>query len=162
MEARILNYLCSEERLKQSPSPCASALKVDEYEIPDDLLYSKEHEWTRIASPEKVVVGITDYAVKILHDVVYVSLPEVGSDVSFMQVFGSVESIKAVSDLYSPLTGRVIAVNKALETSPESVNNSPYNEGWIIEVEPTNLDEETKQLLNAKAYGTLIQGLSKK
>jgi len=137
-------------------------LRVDEYDIPDDLLYTKEHEWTRIVSPKKVVMGITDYAVKLLHDVVYVSLPEVGSEVRHMQVCGSVESIKAVSDLYSAVTGKVTSVNRALDSQPELIGRSPYGDGWIVEVEPTSLDAETGLLLKAEAYAALIRGLGKK
>lgn len=137
-------------------------MKISEYVVPDDLLYTKDHEWARIMSPNKVVIGITDYAVKLLHDIVYVSLPEVGFEVRQMQVFGSVESIKAVSDLYSPLTGKVLSINKTLETKPEAVYQSPYGEGWLIEVEPKSLEAETKNLLKADAYAPLIQTLSKK
>ncbi|MBI2184748.1 MAG: glycine cleavage system protein GcvH [Thaumarchaeota archaeon] len=137
-------------------------MNVDGYEVLEGLLYSREHEWTRVVSPKRVIAGITDYAVKLLHDVVYVTLPEVGSEVRHMQVFGSVESIKAVSDLYSPLTGKVLASNRALEKTPELVGQSPYGDGWIIEVEPTNLDAESKALLNAEGYASLIRGLGKK
>jgi len=137
-------------------------LRVDEYEIPEDLLYTKEHEWARLVSPRTVRIGITDYAVKLLHDVVYVSLPEVGSEVRYMQIFGSVESIKAVSDLYSAVSGKVISANRALDSQPELISQSPYSDGWIIEVEPGNLDAEMGQLLKAEAYGALIQGLGRK
>jgi glycine cleavage system H protein len=135
-------------------------MKVNDYEVPEDLLYTKEHEWVKIVN-NRAVVGITDYAVKMLKDIVYVSLPEVGSEIKFMETFGTVESIKAASDIYSPLTGKVVKVNEELTTSPEIITQSPYDKGWLIEIEATNLDEEMKRLLNADAYAKLIEELSK-
>jgi len=102
-------------------------------------------------------VGVTDYAVKMLKEVVYVSLPTVGSEVKQMDVFGSVESIKAVSDLYAPLSGKVIKVNERLNTNPELVHQSPYQDGWIIEILPLNPQVEVGLLLDAKGYAALLR-----
>jgi glycine cleavage system H protein len=104
---------------------------------------------------------VTDYAAKLLHDVVYVTLPEVGQEVKQMEAFGSLESIKAVADIYSPLSGVVVEVNRELEDRPELVNESPYREGWIMVLKPSSLEAERGNLLTAKAYAEYIQGLKK-
>jgi glycine cleavage system H protein len=130
------------------------------YEVPADLLYTKEHEWVR-ASGSKVLVGITDYAAKTLNDVVYVTLPKVGDRLSQLKSMGTVESIKAVSELYAPLSGIVTKTNSSLDSHPELVNTSPYSEGWLIEVEPSDLDGEKRNLLDAPAYSKHIETLAK-
>ncbi len=132
------------------------------YVIPEDLLYTREHEWIRLEGRTKGTVGITDYAVKALHEIVYVDLPAVGSEVRHMQPFGSVESVKAVSDLYSPLTGKIEQVNDKLRTNPELVMQSPYGEGWIITMTVAKPDEETKTLLSSLEYAELIKQLMQK
>lgn len=101
--------------------------------VPDDLRYTAEHEWVRDQG-DTVRVGITDYAQGQLGDVVYVALPEVGADVTARESLGEVESTKSVSDLYAPVSGRVVARNDALLDSPELVNSDPYGEGWIVEI----------------------------
>jgi glycine cleavage system H protein len=123
-------------------------------EFPEDLQYTKEHEWARVQG-NRVTVGITDFAQEELGDVVYVELPEVGKVVEATGTFGVVESVKAVSDLYAPVSGTVVAVNTQLEERPELVNESPYEEGWMIVLEATNPDE-LQQLLNATAYQAYI------
>jgi len=123
------------------------------YQIPDDLLYTKEHEWA-MASGKAVRVGVTDYAAKTLNDVVFVTGPKIGDKVSQFKTMGTVESIKAVSELYSPVSGEVFNVNKALDNHPELINKSPYGEGWIIEVSASDFPSESRQLLDAKAYVT--------
>lgn len=120
--------------------------------VPDDLRYTTEHEWVRDQGGT-VRVGITDYAQGQLGDVVYVALPEVGSDVTAHDSMGEVESTKSVSDLYAPLTGRVVARNEALLDSPELVNSDPYGEGWIVEIEVGD-PSEVDGLLDAAAYRT--------
>lgn len=105
---------------------------------PKDLRYSREHEWAKVEG-DRVRVGITTFAADRLSDVVFVELPPVGAAVTFMQPFGVIESVKAVSDLYSPVTGTVVEVNSALAASPEVVNTDPYGRGWIILVEPNDL-----------------------
>ena len=135
-------------------------MSSDEYSSPDGLSYSKEHEWAKDLGSGKILVGITDYAVKMLGDVVFVQLPDEGSEVRFMEPMGSIESIKAVSDLYSPITGKVTKVNKALSEHPETVASSPYSDGWLIEVEAQNASEELGKLMKPEEYRAYIGQLS--
>jgi glycine cleavage system H protein len=128
------------------------------YQIPDDLFYTKEHEWAKEEGPV-VRVGITDYAAKALNDVVYVTSPKLNEKVEQLKSMGTVESIKAVSEIYSPLSGTVVRVNGQLDSHPELVNKSPYGEGWLIEVNPTNFTSEKKSLLDAKAYAAHLRAL---
>jgi glycine cleavage system H protein len=131
--------------------------EISELQCPDDFLYATDHEW---AKPEgnKVRVGISDYAQDQLGDIVFVELPQVGSRHAKGEQFGTVESVKAVSELYMPMGGEVLAVNKALEESPEFVNKEPYGSGWMIEIKPTDPDE-LKGLLTKDAYMGLLKGL---
>ena len=124
-------------------------------EFPDDLRYSKEHEWARLDG-NRVVVGITDFAQDELGDVVYVDLPTVGTEIDVAGTFGVVESVKAVSDLYVPVSGTVVEVNSALEDRPELVNESPYGEGWMISIDMSNPDD-FQQLLSAAAYQAYLE-----
>ena len=119
-------------------------------EVPKDLKYTQEHEWIRIDG-KKAVVGITEFAQEQLGDIVFVELPEVGSQIEQGSPFGVVESVKTVSDLYAPVGGKVTAVNKGLETSPEEVNCSPYEKGWIIEIELSN-EKDLSSLLDPVDY----------
>jgi len=136
-------------------------MKLGEYEIPDGLRYTKEHEWAKEAG-SLVVVGITDYAAKTLNDIVYVTLPKAGEKVTQFKTMGTVESIKAVSELYSPLTGTVTGVNKKLDSQPELVNKSPYLEGWLMEIKPEDFPTEWKSLLDAEGYSSIISSLLRK
>jgi glycine cleavage system H protein len=120
---------------------------------PADLKYTKDHEWVRSADGE-ATIGITDYAQAQLGDVVFVELPAVGRAIKQGEVFGTIESVKAVSELYAPVSGEVVAVNDALSTSPESVNKDPHG-AWIIKVKPSNAGE-LGSLLDATAYGALV------
>mgnify|MGYP003412069428 FL=1 len=122
--------------------------------IPKDLRYTQEHEWVKIEG-NKVRVGITDFAQHELGDIVFVELPEVGDTVTFNETFGSVESVKTVSELYSPVSGTVVEINEALADSPEFVNESPYENAWMIVVELSN-EAEVEALLTAEAYEKLI------
>ena len=122
--------------------------------IPVELRYTKEHEWVKIDG-NKVTVGITDFAQNELGDIVFVELPEVGDTVTLNESFGSVESVKTVSELYSPISGTVVAVNENLGDSPELVNESPYESAWMIEVELSN-ESELEQLLDAAGYEAII------
>jgi glycine cleavage system H protein len=124
-------------------------------DFPEDLKYTKEHEWARLEG-RRVVVGITDFAQEELGDIVFVELPEVGMVVEAMGTFGVVESVKAVSDLYAPVGGTVVAVNTILEDRPELVNHSPYGEGWMIVLEATNI-ADVQQLLSAAEYRAYIE-----
>ena len=121
---------------------------------PRELRYSKEHEWAKVEG-SRVRVGITQFAAERLSDVVYVELPKVGSEVAFMQPFGVVESVKAVSDLYAPVSGKVVEINEALAQKPEVINTDPYGEAWMIVVEPRDL-AELAGLLDAQAYTDLV------
>ncbi len=125
-------------------------------EIPEELWYTEEHEWARVED-SRVVVGITDFAQKELGDVVYVELPEVGKTVEAMGTFGVVESVKAVSDLYAPVSGTIVEVNTALVDRPELVNESPYDEGWMIVIAASNLAAELPRLLSAAQYRARIE-----
>ncbi len=125
-------------------------------EIPAGLLYSEEHEYVKPADDESVYyVGITDYAQSELGDIVYVELPEVGEEFRKMEVFGTVEAVKAVSDLYSPASGEVLEVNDALEADPSLVNRDPYGAGWMIKLRVTDRGE-LDELLDASAYAATI------
>ena len=127
-------------------------------EIPADLRYTPEHEWVRLTGDGTVRVGITDFAQSSLGDVVYVQLPDVGSEVTAGESFGEVESTKSVSDLYAPVTAKVVAVNSELEANPQLVNSDPYGQGWLLELQADGdtLDQGLAALLDADAYrGTL-------
>ncbi len=121
---------------------------------PKELRYSKEHEWAKVEG-KRVRVGITKFAADKLSDVVYVELPQVGSSVSFMQTFGVVESVKAVSDLYAPVSGKVVEINQGLAEKPEVINTDPYGQAWMIVVEPKDM-KELDQLMDATAYASMV------
>ena len=118
--------------------------------VPEDLHYSKDHEWVRVEG-DVAVVGITDYAQNSLGDVVYVELPKAGEEFAANESFGSVESVKAVSEVFSPVSGAVAEVNEALNDEPEKVNGDPYGEGWMIKVRMSN-SGEVDSLLTAAEY----------
>ena len=124
----------------------------EEYEIPDGLYYTEEHEWARRLDDGTVAVGVTDYAQKQLHEIVYVELPEVGADVEQLSVIGAVESVKAVSDMNCPVSGSVVEVNDELLDSPELINDDPYGEGWIAKIEPSDMEGDMVRLMDAEAY----------
>jgi len=136
-------------------------MDIQGYHIPDELLYTKEHEWAK-EEGSVVKVGITDYAAKTLNDVVYVTSPKPASKVEQLKPMGTVESIKAVSEIYSPISGVVTRANSQLDSHPELVNKSPYGEGWLIEVKPSNFATERKSLLDATAYAAHLNSLLKK
>lgn len=123
--------------------------------IPEELKYAKEHEWARIGN-NQVTVGITDFAQNELGEVVYVELPAKGREVKKDKPFGVIESVKALSDLYSPVSGEVLEVNDALEDTPEIVNEDPYGEGWMIRVMPSD-KSELDTLLSASEYEAFLK-----
>jgi len=128
---------------------------VSELATPADLRYTAEHEWVRRTGPTTVRVGITDFAQSQLGDVVFVQLPAVGEDVTSGDSFGEVESTKSVSDIYAPLTAKVVAVNEDLDASPELVNAEPYGNGWLVDLEVADeagLDAVLAGTLDAEAY----------
>lgn len=123
--------------------------------IPSNLKYTKEHEWARVEG-NRVVVGVTAHAQEALGDVVFVELPKVGSTMTAGKQFGVIESTKAVSELYSPLSGKVVKVNDALTDSPQTINSDPYGAGWIVELEPSD-SKEVAGLMDASAYENLLK-----
>lgn len=136
-------------------------MDIQGYQIPDDLMYTKEHEWAK-EDGGIIRVGITDYASKTLNDVVYVTPPKLNDRVEQFKSMGTVESIKAVSEIYSPMSGTVTKVNGQLDSHPELVNKSPYGDGWLIEVKPSNYTVERKSLLDAKSYAAYLGSLLNK
>lgn len=123
--------------------------------IPSDLKYVTSHEWIREEDDGTVTVGITDHAQELLGDVVYVELPELDSEVALEDEIAVVESVKAASDIYAPLSGTIVAVNEALEDAPETVNSSPYDDGWMFKMKPSE-PSELANLIDAEAYGSEI------
>ncbi|GAB2509980.1 glycine cleavage system protein GcvH [Microbulbifer agarilyticus] len=120
-------------------------------EIRNELKYASSHEWARVEEDGTVTVGISDHAQEALGDVVYVETPEVGQTLSAGEEAGVVESVKAASDIYAPISGEVVAINEALEDEPETVNSSPYDDGWFFKVKPSD-EGELDKLLDADAY----------
>ncbi|MBD3257431.1 glycine cleavage system protein GcvH [candidate division GN15 bacterium] len=123
--------------------------------VPAELKYTKEHEWLKIDG-NTATVGITDWAQSELGDIVFVELPDVGSEVSQMEAFGTIEAVKAVSELYAPVSGKVVEVNGALEDDPMAINRDAYGEGWMIKVELSE-SSQLEQLLDAAGYKEVIQ-----
>lgn len=126
-------------------------------EIPGDLKFLKSHEWARVEDNGQVTVGISDHAQGLLGDLVYVELPEVGDTVTTGGAVAVVESVKAASDVYSPVSGKVVAVNAALADKPETINEDAYGEGWILVVQPNDM-EQMNELLSPDDYAELIEG----
>ncbi|MBA0401925.1 MULTISPECIES: glycine cleavage system protein GcvH [Stenotrophomonas maltophilia group] len=125
-------------------------------EIPGDLKFLKSHEWARVEGNGRVTVGISDHAQGLLGDLVYVELPEVGADAKAGEQIAVVESVKAASDVYSPISGKVVEVNSALSDKPETINEDAYGEGWMFVVELTNADE-VNELLDPDAYAEALE-----
>jgi glycine cleavage system H protein len=131
--------------------------EITELELPDEVRYAEDHEWAK-SEGEDVRVGLSDYAQDQLGDIVFVELPRPGDTFSKGQEFGTVESVKAVAELYMPIGGEILAVNKGLEDSPELLNKSPYQEGWIIQVKPSD-PSELDALMSKPAYVEMLKGL---
>ncbi len=127
-------------------------------ELPGDLQYTKDHEWLRREDDGSVTVGITDHAQSALGDLVYVELPEVGQDLDVEGEMAVVESVKAASDVYAPISGNVLAVNEALADDPEKINSSPYDDGWIVRVQPAG-DIDESVLMSPDDYQALLDNL---
>lgn len=126
-------------------------------EIPGDLKFMKSHEWARVEDKGTVTVGISDHAQGLLGDLVYVELPSVGDTVKAGNAVAVVESVKAASDVYAPVSGEIVAVNEALPDKPETINEDAYGDGWIFVIKPDNLAEEQGELLDPDAYAELIE-----
>ncbi len=124
-------------------------------EYPEGLKFTKEHEWV-LVEDQVAIIGITEYAEQELGDVVYVELPEVGEKIVKDDPFGAVESVKAVSDIYAPVSGTVVEVNDTLPDSPETINDDPYGDGWLIKVEMTDKDD-LKDLMSAEEYAEYVE-----
>jgi glycine cleavage system H protein len=124
-------------------------------EIPSELKYTKSHEWVRSEDDGTVTIGITDHAQELLGDLVFVELPEVGTEMSAEDAVCVVESVKAASDVYMPISGEIVEVNGSLADAPETINDSPYDDGWLIRVQPSNPDE-LEDLMDADSYDAEI------
>ena len=124
-------------------------VKVDGHEVPEGLYYSKDWEWVKIEG-NKVRCGITDYAQKQLREIVYVELPSAGDTIKQKDPYGTVESVKAVSDLVAPLSGKIEEVNEEISDKPEILNEDPFKKGWLLVITPSNLDAELKNLMDFK------------
>lgn len=122
-------------------------VKVDDYEVPEGLYYTEDFEWAKIEDG-KVRIGVTDYAQKQLREIVYAELPMEGDDVEQNEPYGTVESVKSVSDLIAPLSGKIEKVNGKVQDSPEILNEDPYEEGWLLVIKPSNLKEELKNIMD--------------
>lgn len=122
--------------------------------VPDNLRYTKEHEWVQEITPTKFRIGITDFAQAALGDIVYIQLPKTGAVVTANSVCGEVESTKSVSEIYAPISGKVVAINNKLDSNPETINSDPYGDGWIAEIEVLG-DKLSETLLSAREYENL-------
>jgi len=127
-----------------------SLVKVGDYEVPEGLYYHKEYLWARVEKG-KARIGVTDYAQKQLREIVYVELPSAGETITQSEPFGTVESVKAVSDLIAPISGTIEEVNEELESKPELLNEDPYGKGWLLIINPKNLDAELKKIMDFDA-----------
>ena len=123
--------------------------------VPDNLRYTKEHEWVQEITPTKFRIGITDFAQAALGDIVYIQLPKTDAVVTANSVCGEVESTKSVSEIYAPISGKVVAINNKLDSNPETINSDPYGDGWIAEIEVLG-DKLSETLLSAREYEDLI------
>jgi glycine cleavage system H protein len=131
--------------------------EINELDVPDDFYYTEDHEWVRMKG-ETVTIGVSDYAQDQLGDIVFVEMPASGDQFKRGDEFGTVESVKAVAELYMPIGGEIIHVNQALEDTPELLNQSPYAEGWIIEIKPEDASQ-LEEILNKGAYLKMLEGL---
>jgi len=132
---------------------------TDEYKVEEGIYYTKEHEWAKKLGDGNVAVGVDDYAQSQLHEIVFVELPEVDAEVAQGEALGAVESVKAVSDVYAPVGGKVVEVNEELLDSPELINDDPYGEGWIAKIEPSGLDADLAKLMDAEKYKAFLATL---
>lgn len=146
----------SASAFRQTLAPFFQRFSSTATTVLDDLRYAKSHEWAKLEGDDTVVVGITHHAQEALGDVVYVDLPEVGKQIEAGDAFGSVESVKAVSDVYAPVSGEIVEVNSELTESPGLVNKAPFDEGWMLKLKLKN-PAEVESLLNAASYKQYIE-----
>ncbi len=125
-------------------------VKVEAYEVPEGLYFSKDFEWVKVED-DKVRIGVTDYAQKSLREIVYAELPSVGSDVKQGEPFGTLESVKAVSDLVAPVSGTILEVNDEVQSKPETLNEDPYEKGWLLVIKPSNLQADLANIMDFNA-----------
>ena len=124
---------------------------MEDKKAPEGILCTKTHEWV-LEEGNNVIVGLTDYAVEQLGDIVFVELPEIGAEFSKDEVFATIESVKAASEIYMPVSGKVVEINEALLNAPETINESVYENGWLIKIEPTDFQEESSELMEYEDY----------
>ena len=139
-------------------------MRAGEYEVPEGLYYTREHEWAKVLPDGTVLMGITDYAQKKLHEVVNVWLPDVGAVVGQMEAFASVDSVKATSEVYAPVSGEVVEVNEELLDSPELLNQDPYGRGWMARIKPSSreeLEKDLRALMTAEEYARYVEELER-
>lgn len=136
-------------------------MKVGEYEIREGIYYTKDNEWAKIENGN-CKVGIDDYAQQKLHEIVFVDLPKIGLKILQMESLGTVESVKAVADVYSPVSGEVIEVNEKLRDNPELINKNPYDDGWIAAIKTSKLQDDMKNMMDAKAYSEFLKTQAEK
>ncbi len=125
-------------------------VKVEAYEVPEGLYFSKDFEWVKVED-DKVRIGVTDYAQKSLREIVYAELPSVGSDVKQGEPFGTLESVKAVSDIVAPVSGTILEVNDEVQSKPETLNEDPYEKGWLLVIKPSNLQADLANIMDFNA-----------
>jgi len=133
-------------------------MRALDYEIPDKLYYSKEHEWVKLEGRE-ALVGITDYAQKQLHEIVYAEVQKAGAEIEQFQTIGTVESVKSVSDIFAPVSGKITQVNEELAESPELLNQDPYGKGWLARINLRDFEKDLRTLMTAQQYADYIKGL---
>jgi len=134
-------------------------MNVEDIFLPENVYYTKDHEWALITENGLVRIGISDYAQKELHEVVFVDVPSKGVLVKQLEPLGTAESVKAVSEFFSPISGEIIERNEELVLNPELVNQEPYGRGWIVLIKPSNLEEEIERLMKPTAYGKYLEKL---
>jgi glycine cleavage system H protein len=131
----------------------------ESYNIPNNLKYTPKHEWVKAIDEKNAIIGITDYAQKLLKEVVYVELPSIGNQVKKGESCATVESVKSVSDVYSPIDGKILEINEVLENEPDLINKDPYDQGWLFKIEINNT-KELDELMNSEQYEKHIETLS--
>lgn len=134
-------------------------MKAGKYEVPEDLRYTKDHEWLKVVGDDEALVGITDYAADMLHDIVFVTLPAVGAQLEMGKAAATVESVKSVSDVFSPASGQVVAVNEELSQHPELINQDAYGRGWFFRIKAPSLASEKAATMDAPSYAALLEKL---
>lgn len=135
-------------------------MKAGKYDIPEDLLYTKDHEWLRTIGDNQAEVGVTHYAAEMLHDIVFVTLPSIGTRLEGGRAAATVESVKSVSDVMAPVGGKVTAVNEDLAQHPETINQDPYGRGWFFRIEASAFDSEKTRLMTPANYARFVGQLA--